>query len=158
MRSGGIWRWLSARAWSRKNLRRFKPLVERRPSSAVCRAGTPGAPSTKFSEQQCCSKKDLVVVKLGVARSEIRALSGAGMEGLVALETWQSGGENRKSYMKRRDSHGGSTAVGGVDCWPVVAGSGRTGEETGIASGRFGGGSGPGDGCRRRSVGRGSPG
>jgi hypothetical protein len=31
---------------------------------------------TKFSEQQCCSKKDLAVVKLGVARSEIRALSG----------------------------------------------------------------------------------
>jgi len=48
---------------------------------------------TKVSEQQCCSKKDLAVVKLGVARSEIRALSGAGIEDLVALETWQSDSE-----------------------------------------------------------------
>jgi hypothetical protein len=48
---------------------------------------------TKFSERQCCSKKDLVIVKLGVARSEIRALSGAGMEDLVALETWPSDSE-----------------------------------------------------------------
>jgi hypothetical protein len=38
-------------------------------------------------------EKDLAVVKLGVARSEVRALSGAGMDGLVALETWQSGSE-----------------------------------------------------------------
>jgi hypothetical protein len=28
-----------------------------------------------------------------VARLEILALSGAGIEGLVALETWRSGGE-----------------------------------------------------------------
>ena len=48
---------------------------------------------TKFSEQQCCSKKDLVIAKLGVARSEIRALSGARIEDLVALETWQSDSE-----------------------------------------------------------------
>src|SRR5260370_41066006 len=93
MRSGGIWRWLSARAWSRKNLRRFKPLVERRPSLAVCRAGAPGAPSTKFSGQPCCSKKDLAILKLGVARSEILALSGAGMGGLGELETLGSGVE-----------------------------------------------------------------
>jgi hypothetical protein len=45
---------------------------------------------TRFSEQQCCSKKDLVIAKRGVARSEIRALSGAGMDDLVALETWPS--------------------------------------------------------------------
>ena len=32
-------------------------------------------------------EKDLVIAKLGVARSEIRALSGAGIEDLVALET-----------------------------------------------------------------------
>src|SRR5450755_620052 len=64
---------------------------------------------------------------------------------------------NRKSYIKRRDSHGGSTAVGRVDCCPVVAGSGRASEKTGIAAGRFGGGSGPGDGCRRCSC-SGSPG
>jgi hypothetical protein len=38
-------------------------------------------------------EKDLVIVKLGVARSEIRALSGAGIEDLVALETWQSDSE-----------------------------------------------------------------
>jgi len=54
---------------------------------AVCRAGTPGAPLEKFSEQQDCSKKDLAVAKLGVARSEILALSGARIEDLVALET-----------------------------------------------------------------------
>jgi large subunit ribosomal protein L7/L12 len=42
----------------------------------------------KFLGSKCCSKKDLVVVRLGVARSEIRALSGAGMDDLVALETW----------------------------------------------------------------------
>jgi len=46
---------------------------------------------TQVSERQCCSKKDLVIVKRGVARSEIRALSGAGMDDLVALETWPSG-------------------------------------------------------------------
>jgi large subunit ribosomal protein L7/L12 len=48
---------------------------------------------TKFSGQQRCSKKDLVIVKRGVARSEIRALSGAGMDDLVALETWPSDSE-----------------------------------------------------------------
>ncbi len=47
----------------------------------------------KVSEQQCCSKKDLAVVKLGVARLEIPALSGAGIENLVALETWPSDSE-----------------------------------------------------------------
>ena len=48
---------------------------------------------TQVSEQQCCSKKDLVVARQGVARSEVRALSGAGMEDLVALETWPSDSE-----------------------------------------------------------------
>jgi len=48
---------------------------------------------TQVSEQQDCSKKDLVIVKREVARSEIRALSGAGMEDLVALETWPSDSE-----------------------------------------------------------------
>jgi hypothetical protein len=38
-------------------------------------------------------EKDLAVVKLGVARSEIRALSGAGIEDLVALETWPNDSE-----------------------------------------------------------------
>jgi hypothetical protein len=47
----------------------------------------------QISEQQCCSKKDLVIAKRGVARSEIRALSGAGIEDLVALETWPSDSE-----------------------------------------------------------------
>jgi len=47
----------------------------------------------QVSERQCCSKKDLVIAKLGVARSEIRALSGAGIEDLVALETWPSDSE-----------------------------------------------------------------
>jgi large subunit ribosomal protein L7/L12 len=45
---------------------------------------------TQVSGQQDCSKKDLVIAKRGVARSEIRALSGAGMDDLVALETWPS--------------------------------------------------------------------
>jgi hypothetical protein len=36
------------------------------------------------------TEKDLVIAKLGVARFEIRALSGAGIEDLVALETWPS--------------------------------------------------------------------
>jgi hypothetical protein len=39
------------------------------------------------------TEKDLVIPRRGVARSEIRALSGAGMEDLVALETWLSDGE-----------------------------------------------------------------
>jgi hypothetical protein len=47
----------------------------------------------QVSGQQCCPKKDLVIVKLGVARSETLALSGAGIEDLVALETWQSDSE-----------------------------------------------------------------
>ena len=38
-------------------------------------------------------KKDLAVVKLGVARSEIGALSGARMDDRVALETWSRDGE-----------------------------------------------------------------
>jgi hypothetical protein len=41
----------------------------------------------QVSEQQCCSKKDLAIARRGVARSEIRALSGAGIGDLVALET-----------------------------------------------------------------------
>jgi hypothetical protein len=47
----------------------------------------------QFSGRRCCSKKDLVIAQSGVARSEVRALSGAGTDGLVALETWQCGGE-----------------------------------------------------------------
>ena len=39
------------------------------------------------------ARKDLAVAKLGVARSEIRALSGAGIDDLVALETWLSDSE-----------------------------------------------------------------
>jgi hypothetical protein len=39
------------------------------------------------------TEKDLVIAKRGVARSEIRALSGAGIEDLVALETWPSDSE-----------------------------------------------------------------
>jgi hypothetical protein len=38
-------------------------------------------------------KKDLAVVELGVARSEIGALSGARMDDRVALETWSRDGE-----------------------------------------------------------------
>jgi hypothetical protein len=38
-------------------------------------------------------EKDLAIARRGVARSEIRALSGAGIDDLVALETWSSGGE-----------------------------------------------------------------
>jgi large subunit ribosomal protein L7/L12 len=52
-----------------------------------------GASLNKVSEQRCCSKKDLVIAMLGVARSKIRALSGAGIDDLVALETWQSDSE-----------------------------------------------------------------
>jgi hypothetical protein len=39
------------------------------------------------------TEKDLVIAQRGVARSEIRALSGAGMDDLVALETWLSDGK-----------------------------------------------------------------
>jgi hypothetical protein len=39
------------------------------------------------------TETDLVIVQRGVARSEIRALSGAGIEDLVALETWPSDSE-----------------------------------------------------------------
>jgi len=53
----------------------------------------PDCKITKFSEQLGCSKKDLAVVKRGVARSEIRALSGARIQDPVALETWPSDGE-----------------------------------------------------------------
>jgi len=48
---------------------------------------------TKFSEQQRCSKKDLVIVKLGGGAVGSSALSGAGIDDLVALETWLSGSE-----------------------------------------------------------------
>jgi hypothetical protein len=41
------------------------------------------------------SEKDLAVVKFGVARSEIRALSGAEIDDLVALET--EPGDSEKS-------------------------------------------------------------
>jgi hypothetical protein len=47
----------------------------------------------KNSGRRELTEKDLVAAKRGVARFEIRALSGAGMEDLVALETWPSGGE-----------------------------------------------------------------
>ena len=47
----------------------------------------------KSSGRRELTEKDLVIVKLGVARSEIRALSGAGIEGLVALETWPTDSE-----------------------------------------------------------------
>jgi hypothetical protein len=53
----------------------------------------PDCKIAKFSGQQGCSKKDLAVAERGVARLEILALSGAGIEGLVALETSGSGGE-----------------------------------------------------------------
>jgi hypothetical protein len=39
------------------------------------------------------SEKDLAFAKIGVARSEIRALSGAGIDDLVALETELLDGE-----------------------------------------------------------------
>src|SRR6266536_1565823 len=81
-----------------------------------------------------------------------KALSGAADSNLVALETWKRGNEIA-NLKQRRNAHGGSAAVGRIDCWPVPAGSGRTGQKTGIASGRVGGGGRPGDGGRRRSSG-----
>jgi hypothetical protein len=45
-------------------------------------------------------KKIWLSWKLGVARSEVRALSGAGINDLIALETELGGSENRKSYIK----------------------------------------------------------
>jgi len=47
----------------------------------------------KSSGRRELTEKDLAIAKRGVARSEIRALSGAGMEDLVALETWPSDSE-----------------------------------------------------------------
>ena len=61
-------------------------------SSEVAGRGRP-ALHRKNSGRRELTEKDLVIVKLGVARSEIRALSGAGIEGLVALETWLSDSE-----------------------------------------------------------------
>lgn len=69
--------------WSRKSSKKHRNLW------------WPGASLDKVSEQtrflsgDAARKKDLVIAMLGVARSEIRALSGAGMDDLVALETWQ---------------------------------------------------------------------
>jgi hypothetical protein len=48
---------------------------------------------SKFLGSNAARKKDLVIVKLGVARSETLVLSGAGVEDLVALETWLSDSE-----------------------------------------------------------------
>jgi hypothetical protein len=47
----------------------------------------------KSSGRRELTEKDLVIAQRGVARSEIRALSGAGMDDLVALETWLSDGK-----------------------------------------------------------------
>jgi hypothetical protein len=49
-------------------------------------AGDGGA-TEKSSGRRELTEKDLAIVKLGVARSEIRALSGARIDDLVALET-----------------------------------------------------------------------
>src|SRR5208282_1712413 len=146
MRWDGIWRWWWARAWSRRSSKRHRVLV-------VAGRGRPALHEEEVSGRLGCSKKDLANARPGVARSETLVLSGTGVEDLVALETWPSESEIVNLTKKRRGSYGGSTAVGRVNCRPVVAGSGRAGEETGIASGRFGGGSGPGDGCRRWSGG-----
>ena len=53
--------------------------------------------------------------------------------------------------------NGGYRAVGRANRKPEPAGSGGPGEEAGRAAWRFGGGSGTGDGCRRRSGGRAAP-
>jgi hypothetical protein len=61
------------------------------------RARAPGTPllhRQKFLGSKCCSKKDLVIAKQGVARSEIRALSGAGIED---LSHWKPGWVMAKS-------------------------------------------------------------
>src|ERR1700674_3289716 len=95
MRLDGPWRWLSARAWSRKNLKRLslwwsdgRP----RPSFEVAGRGRP-ALHRQSSGRRELTEKDLVIAKREQARSEIRALSGAGREDLVALETWPSDSE-----------------------------------------------------------------
>src|SRR5260221_14626532 len=87
------------------------------------------------------------------------------MDGLVALETRQSdseitnhqrtGAAYRSVRLGTGEHNGGSTAVGRVNRWPVFAGSGGPGQETGSASGSFGGGSGPGEWCRGGGGGRG---
>jgi hypothetical protein len=74
----------------------------------------PIATLQKFLSGECCSKKDLVIALAGVARSEIRALSGAGMDGLVALETWRAIAKIA-NLTKSGDSHGGYTAIGRVN-------------------------------------------
>ncbi len=51
-----------------------------------------GAP-LKSSGRRELTEKDLVIAKRGVARSETLVLSGAGVEDLVALETWPSDSE-----------------------------------------------------------------
>jgi hypothetical protein len=48
------------------------------------------AANTSFLGSNAARKKDLAIVKRGVARSETLVLSGAGVEDLVALETWPS--------------------------------------------------------------------
>jgi hypothetical protein len=44
-------------------------------------AKLPDCKIAEFSGQRCCSKKDLAVAKLGVARSETLVLSGTGVDG-----------------------------------------------------------------------------
>jgi hypothetical protein len=47
----------------------------------------------QVSEQFLLLEKDLVIASKGLRGLKIRALSGAGMEDLVALETWRSESE-----------------------------------------------------------------
>src|SRR5271170_3214160 len=91
MRSGAIWRWLSARAWSRKSLKR------RRPWWSYGRLA--GRSIEKSSGRRELTEKDLVAAKRGVARSEIRALSGAGIED---LSHWKPGRAAAKSQILLR--------------------------------------------------------
>src|ERR1700730_6926448 len=102
MRSDETWRWLSARAWSRKNSKRLSVWWSGgrpRPSSDVAGRGRPALhrrSSTRFQQGSGwreLTEKDLVIARRGVARSEIRALSGARIGDLVALETWPSDSE-----------------------------------------------------------------
>src|SRR5260370_15600493 len=95
MRSDETWRWLSARAWSRKNSKRLSLWWSdgrARASSDV--AGRDARRSIDGVQQGSgwreLTEKDLVIARRGVARSEIRALSGARIGDLVALETWPS--------------------------------------------------------------------
>jgi hypothetical protein len=99
-----------ARAWSRKSSRRLKPpfvigdlqfVIENSNSlGSNYKLQITNYKSKRVSGQQCCSKKDLVIAKQGVARLEIRALSGARGDDLVALETWPSDSEIASSKTK----------------------------------------------------------